>query len=70
MSKDATLLIVENLLPRVNPTKKVSEYNPKGKCVDWLMGLADWEAEMESMSKDYGKTAMEAQPRLFWLNGP
>ena len=57
--------IVKSLLSRLNPTKIITAYKTKGKCVTWLTNLGDLEADMDNMSRDLGKAAMEAQLRLF-----
>ena len=67
MTQLAAKAIVKALMPRVDPTKKVSDYNAKYKCVDWLKSLEDWEAEMEKMSADYVKEKRAAyKPMNFW----
>lgn len=65
LSKEASVFIAKASLPRINATKKVSEYKTKVKCIDWLASLTDWEAKMQAMSKNLDKVAMEAQPKLF-----
>ena len=67
MNADA-VAIVNVLLPKVDPTKKVSEYKTMGKCVNWLMSLAGgttWETEMEALRNEHCAAALMAQPRLF-----
>ena len=68
LSKAEAVAIVNVLLPKVDPTKKVSEYKTMGKCVDWLMNLAGgttWEMEIEAMRNEHCAAALVAQPRLF-----
>ena len=68
LSKAEAVAIVNVLLPKVDPTKKVSEYKTMGKCVDWLMSLAGgttWETEMEALRNEHCAAALMAQPRLF-----
>ena len=57
-------------MPRKDPEKKTSEYTTaKYKCVDWLISLEDWEADMEQMEKDSTAKRMETHVPLFSL-GP
>ena len=58
-------IIVKTLMPRIGPTKKVSEY--MRKYVEWLVGLEDWEAEMETVGKDIARILKEAHSRLFLI---
>ena len=57
--------IVKALMPRVDPTKNVSEYKSMKMCVDWLMSLEDWEAEMDALDKDATKERLAVHKRLF-----
>ena len=69
LSQQGAKTIVKVLMPRKDPEKKTSEYTAKYKCVDWLMSLEDWEADMEQMNKDSATKRMETHVPLFSL-GP
>ena len=67
MTQLAVKAIIKALMPRADPTKKVSEYTARYKCVDWLKGFGDWETEMEKMSGDFEKKKKaDYKPLNFW----
>ena len=65
LSKMGAIAIVKALMPRVDPTKNVSEFKTMKLCVDWLMSLEDWEAEMDALGKDALKERRANHKRLF-----
>ena len=65
LSQKGAKAIVKALMPRVDPTKKVKEYTAMYKCVEWLMSLEDWEAEMNAMSADLLEQEKSNHKRLF-----
>lgn len=65
LSQVGAKIIVKALMPSVDPTKKVKEYTTMNKCVDWLMSLEDWEADLEALTKEAVKERMSNHKRLF-----
>jgi len=59
--------IVKSLMPRLDSTKKASDYTTIKKCIKWLMTLEDWESKMEELNKDTLKGRKETHGRLFYL---
>ena len=66
----AAKAIVKALMPRVDPSKNVKDYNAMYKCIDWLESLPDWEAEMKKLTEDSKKERMEVHKPLFSLAKP
>ena len=60
--------IVRALMPAIDPTKKVSEYNAVYKVVNWLESLGNWEEEMERLDLDAAKRRTAAHKPLFSLS--
>ena len=60
--------IVRALMPAIDPTKKVSEYNAVYKVVNWLESLGNWEEEMEKLDLDAAKRRTAAHKPLFSLS--
>ena len=56
--------IVRTLMPAIDPTKKVSEYNAIYKVVNWLESLGNWEEEMEKLDLDAAKRRTAAKRRI------
>ena len=60
--------IVRALMPAIDPTKKVLEYNAVYKVVNWLESLVNWEEEMEKLDLDAAKRRAVAHKPLFSLS--
>ena len=68
LTKAAAIAIVKVLMPRITPKDKLGEYTSMKACVAWLGNVAGgttWDAEMETVTKEYGRAMMERAPRLF-----
>ena len=62
----AAKAIIKALMPREDPTNKVTDYtSAMYKCVDWLESLDDWEAAMEKMRNDYSRGTVACHKRLW-----
>ena len=62
----ASKAIIKALMPREDPTNKVTDYtSAMYRCVDWLEGLDDWEAAMEKMRDDYSRDTVTCHKRLW-----
>ena len=56
--------IVRVLMPTIDPTKKVSDYNAVYNIVNWLERLGNWEEEMEKLDMDAAKKRVAAHKPL------
>ena len=68
LGKDASTAIVKVLLPRIDPTGKMKDYNSMVKCVKWLGELArgtSWVEEMKQFEKESAAQQNNIVTRLF-----
>ena len=57
--------IVRTLMPTIDHTKKISDYNTVYKIVNWLERLGNWAEEMENLDRDAAKKRVAAHKPLF-----
>ena len=68
LMKEPSILIVEVLLPRYDPEKKLADFKSMKNCVKWLgdfEGGKAWEAKMDALNTDYGAAMTHSSDRLF-----